>query len=94
MLSLILEAKRNGAEKIVIPPYERILFARYAGASNPFPKIPEMEERYGKPSNQVTKPSISIQKIWFGITKALRVVCSKLSQTLISLNGGKSLWLY
>ncbi len=54
----------------------------------------EMEERYGKPSNQVTKPSISIQKIWFGITKTLRVVCSKLSQTLISLNGGKSLWLY
>ena len=52
MLSLILEAKRNGAEKIVIPPYERILFARYAGASNPFPKIPEMEERYGKRLNE------------------------------------------
>jgi hypothetical protein len=48
MLSLVLEAKRNGAEKIVIPPYERIQLARDALGK----KVPQLEARYTERLNE------------------------------------------
>ncbi len=48
MLSLVLEAKRNGANKIVIPPYERIQLARDALGK----KVPQLEARYTERLNK------------------------------------------
>ena len=48
MLSLVLEAKRNGAEKIVIPPFERIQLAREVIGKNQ----PRLEKRYNERLNK------------------------------------------
>ena len=48
MLSLVLEAKRNGANKIVIPPYERIQLARQVIGKNQ----PRLEARYTERLNE------------------------------------------